>query len=875
LERIGAVLKYSWIPKRGLLQNVEPFDCPADGLTYCRNFNYGRKDGTLTRSKGKEKFTATAAANGTSIRGIGVLDSYANPDTYPTTNWLQIAASTDDVQAAGATDFTTDGKNLKAGSIATTAAYTNATTAANDIYVDNTAETIHSTEWFLRYGGRYDTGIRFANVAVDPGITITKATLKVYQLQSLGESIIYAERTTNAAAWSDYSNFAGRTATSAYTAMSTGFGWTTYDITTAVQEVLNIFGWISGNAMAFLLKATTPAQTAWSESVSTEGGRAAILTISAGSQIASHIGLYFAGFDSIDSGDTIQSAHIKTIVNSRGNAVNEIYTQPSLRIYGHLTPMSTTFTDRTDWNARQSDLTAAYVDWTPNPNTYEPGDELRSPDITTVIQEIVDQATWNDDDDGDLSLFIKDNGTGSEDTFLDVFAYDYLDEDDNPDTTKAPILELETESDSPTEPKFYFWTADQDDAYLYEKSDPATALDQGGITWAHEKQNMIIPCTQFKDADYTFNYLLTSDRLNYPQKLDRVAEDTATTSLTTDLKYKHHALFQRRLFAFNLVHTGTRFEKSYAWTTVTDPTAWDTTNDIAHLPGSDEGTGMGVMKNVLNLYSSGSIWYSEYYPNDTPPFSSFCHTPEFGHLGANIARKGNVHFILTHRGIGAYRGGDSIEIISDGIKTDLDHVLRGNLASLTYMRYHPVYDELWVAHPVEGFSRNMILSRGSLKYGTWSQDERECNVLAFINDPDDNWNQKMVWGGEDGYLWKEGTEENDGSAFSGSFISGPLYLAELANNKARRNRVHLNELHVWQNQELSTGLKVYLKSGDYPWEWDTVAWSAPFSLTDDPKIPVDQHGAWFAVRVESLNASEKSSVSQIDFYFEDTGEEYK
>jgi hypothetical protein len=131
----------------------------------------------------------------------------------------------------------------------------------------------------------------------------------------------------------------------------------------------------------------------------------------------------------------------------------------------------------------------------------------------------------------------------------------------------------------------------------------------------------------------------------------------------------------------------------------------------------------------------------------------------------------------------------------------------------------------------------------------------------------------MIWGNESGYLYKEGTETNDGSNFSGSIVSGPLFLSELAGQGNRRRRAHLNELHVWQNQSLSDGLKIYLKSGDYPWEWDTAAWSEPFSFTDDSRIMVDQHGAWFGIKIESLNTDEKSSISQIDFIY-NVAEEY-
>jgi len=863
------VEKYSWIPRRGLLQNVEPFNCPPDGLTYCRNFNYSRKDGTLTKSKGKEKLTSSAAASGTSIRGIGVQDLYANPNQFNPTHSSQCNSSTDDVWAIGATGFETTSEGVRAGRTGTTVFSTAVSANDDDVYVNHTNSEIYKSSQKLYFGGPADTGIRFASVNIDNAATIISAYLKIYQLPILllGSQSIRGENSDNSSAFSTYNNFILRSKTTAFTSLAQHLSlagqWVSYNVTSIVQEIVNRVGWTNNNAMTFLL-GNNRSLVSSLEMYSRERGYPAQLVITAGStgQVSSHIGLFFEGFDNLSRETTIYSARIKYRLNSQQGT-------PTLRVYGHNVDQSTTFTSRADWDTRQGQLTTAYVDWTPETNDMNMESWHYSPNLKDIIQEIVDRADWNDATDGDLSLFVKDNSTSDDNTFLDMMSYDG-------DENYGPYLEIESSATNPTSSKVYFWAASVSDAHMYDISDPATAVDQAGMEWAYEKRSSIFRFLQFRDADYSNNYLLCTDRKNYIQKLDRVTEDTATTDLSTSFKAKYLEDYQRRVIAANLDISGLVYKKAFLYSNVDDPTVWDTTNQLQYIPGSDEITGVHVMKNICNIYGNGSVWYIDYDATASDPdkMGVFCHTTAFGNLAANIGIRENYHFILTEAGIGAYSGGGNLEIISDGIREDLEYVLRSNLSNIVYIKYHPKYDELWVAHPVSGFDRNVVISRFSFKTKTWTQDDiKEANVLEWIYDSDDNFNGKMIFGAEDGYLFKEGSESNDGSGFSGTIISGPLYLMELVGKGNKRNRAQLNELQVWQNQSLSNALNIYIKTGDYPWEWDSAVWSSAYTFTDTNPVTVDEHGAWFGIKIESPEVSEKCSVSQIDFMFE-VAEEY-
>jgi hypothetical protein len=118
----------------------------------------------------------------------------------------------------------------------------------------------------------YRSGMRFQNVAVPQGATITVAYI-TYTAALLGVKAvilkIYGEDADDTSTFSDLADYEGRTRTSAGVT-----GWSPGDwsvdseynspsITTIIQEIVDRAGWVSGNAMTFF----------WEDNGTTSGNR--------------------------------------------------------------------------------------------------------------------------------------------------------------------------------------------------------------------------------------------------------------------------------------------------------------------------------------------------------------------------------------------------------------------------------------------------------------------------------------------------------------------------------------------------------------------------------------------------------------------------
>jgi len=108
-------------------------------------------------------------------------------------------------------------------------------------------------------------GLRFQNITIPKGATIVSAIVSFYCIYSVSANScnvkIYAEDADDAAAFSDESNFDGRSLTPvAGIAWSSIPAWTetnwydSPDIKTAIQNVVNREGWASGQDIAILVK---------------------------------------------------------------------------------------------------------------------------------------------------------------------------------------------------------------------------------------------------------------------------------------------------------------------------------------------------------------------------------------------------------------------------------------------------------------------------------------------------------------------------------------------------------------------------------------------------------------------------------------------
>lgn len=117
-------------------------------------------------------------------------------------------------------------------------------------------------------GDNYSNGIRFRNVTIPRGSTIVAAYLKLYESlypHDLRIQRIYGELNATPSAFSTYADFVGRTKTSSYESWELpdlffGGVYTSPNIKSVIQEIVDLGGWISGNDLAIIIESIyTPA----------------------------------------------------------------------------------------------------------------------------------------------------------------------------------------------------------------------------------------------------------------------------------------------------------------------------------------------------------------------------------------------------------------------------------------------------------------------------------------------------------------------------------------------------------------------------------------------------------------------------------------
>jgi FtsP/CotA-like multicopper oxidase with cupredoxin domain len=178
---------------------------------------------------------ATATATPTDTPGATATDTATATPTAtpgPTTLTLQVGASSDDVNQ--------DGNTLEL--------------AFFDVWLGNGSSTTASY-----------TGLRFTNVTIPPGATITAAHVEVYANSTQWISVnmaLAAEAVGNSPTFSTNNRPSQRTLTSAQVNHSSNVQWlagTWYsldDITLVIQEVVNLGDWANGNSLSVILKGT-------------------------------------------------------------------------------------------------------------------------------------------------------------------------------------------------------------------------------------------------------------------------------------------------------------------------------------------------------------------------------------------------------------------------------------------------------------------------------------------------------------------------------------------------------------------------------------------------------------------------------------------
>ncbi len=184
--------------------------------------------------------------------------------------------------------------------------------------------------------------------------------------------------------------------------------YTSPDITAVVDEVINGTGWVEGNPITLLISGGSGSRELLNNTVGADRPQL-VISYQTGEKLEtnSQVGMRFAEMN-IPQGVTIKSAYIDFVPAE----IN--LTDASLVISGEKTPDSESLTsgikqlssrDRTSATQAWSNIS----DWTTIGGLLNPDEIKTSPDISGIIQEIVNQTDWCGGNA--MTLFLESEGT--------------------------------------------------------------------------------------------------------------------------------------------------------------------------------------------------------------------------------------------------------------------------------------------------------------------------------------------------------------------------------------------------------------------------------------------------------------------------------
>ncbi len=310
--------------------------------------------------------------------------------------------------------------------------------------------------WSTGVGTTQTVGVRFRNINIPQGATITNAYLE-FGAASSGTGAttltIQGEDTDDADAFTtDASNISGRTTTTESVTTQYGSDWVSTsryqsdDMTAIVQGLVNRSGWCGGNAMAFILTSSTDTnRIAWSydgnpseapvlkieydEDTVPDGAcinqtlQAQVISGNDDAEEAADgsidisssdlemvqesstqtIGIRFRNIQ-IPKDTTILEAHITFTTDETPT------NSTSLTITGEDVDNSDEFSTTTDniTNRLSNNPTSATASWSSIPTWSTTNEQHRSPDVRDIVAEITTRAGW---ESGNAMTFLI-SGTG-------------------------------------------------------------------------------------------------------------------------------------------------------------------------------------------------------------------------------------------------------------------------------------------------------------------------------------------------------------------------------------------------------------------------------------------------------------------------------
>ncbi len=333
---------------------------------------------------------------------------------------------------------------------------------------NNNAVTLNSSDLELVYDGSNQIiGIRFQNLTIPNGSAITNAYILFTADEETSEPTsltIWGEGVDNAAVYAAINkNISARTKTANFVDWNNvpewgnvgemGVSQQTPDLTDILQEIVNRPGWVSGNAMSFIIQGTGKRVAE-----SYEGGswKAPLLHVEYTAYMVdvrvnlasddaeqrtdlaqSTPGLYDDDLDFRQ--DRIAGMRFQNVDVPKGAMITAAYIEFTARfdeedndasvfidVEMHDSPP--TFNSTVN-NITDRTLSGDYIEWNPIPEFQDPGDKYRSPDLSALVQKIVGRPGWMP---GNSMVFVLE---GLEDN-RNAASYDY-----HPDW--APLLHIE------------------------------------------------------------------------------------------------------------------------------------------------------------------------------------------------------------------------------------------------------------------------------------------------------------------------------------------------------------------------------------------------------------------------------------------------
>jgi len=312
-------------------------------------------------------------------------------------------------------------------------------------------------------------GIRFQGIAIPAGSTITNAYIEftVDETNSGDTDLtIKGEKSTNALQFSSTAHdVSSRTATDASVQWFDIPAWTsvndekqTVDLKDIVQEIIDLSGWSSGNSMAFLIEGTAGSKRV-AVSYDGDNNKAPLLHIEYTSDVVevyssgsrddaeeNSLGsIYYTSTDLEmvhDSSDQNVGIRFPNVAVPKGAMITSAYLvfsvdetpsgETNLTIKGQAGDNAAEFSS-TSYDISNRATTGANVQWNDIPYWDTAHEKKQSPDISTIIQEIVGRSGWSSGNA--VAIIITGSGKRT------VESYDGA--SGHGDLTLAPMLHIE------------------------------------------------------------------------------------------------------------------------------------------------------------------------------------------------------------------------------------------------------------------------------------------------------------------------------------------------------------------------------------------------------------------------------------------------